>query len=371
VSTAPSHEPRWPGPWVDSPIFAGELGRRRSTLTAEDANRAAAFHRDGCVLLRGAVPDDLVDRARAGVEPLVGPASVRPDGGRVGTVEDAWAGGGVAAVRELAGQPGLTRLLRMLYEREPIPFRTVNGGWGTGGWGSGGQPRCDASDFGSFPARYGCAVWVALEDIPAGGPPLAYYPGSHRLADGMASEELLRELDLEPVDLVAGKGDAFVRSSHLVWADRPLPAGEAPGWWQVTHYYFAGCVYYSPAGSDLATGELVLREVTDIGSMVEVAPTFDGEPVVVTRSPDGRCRLGRGPGGGAPAAAGAAAAAAGAPAAAAAAPEAPPAPAAQLADVVEMLAASRAEVEALRTSRSYRLGNALISPVKRLADALR
>ena len=79
------------------------------------------------------------------------------------------------SVKELACHPKIMDTLKMLYEREPVPFQTLNFKVGTQQ-----KAHSDTLHFSSLPARYMCGVWVALEDITEDNGPLFYYPGSHR-----------------------------------------------------------------------------------------------------------------------------------------------------------------------------------------------
>ena len=50
-------------------------------------------------------------------------------------------------------------------------------------------------------------------------------------------------------------------------------------WSQVTHYYFEGCSYYTPAFSDPLAGNLYLRDITDISTGQVMPNTYVDRPI--------------------------------------------------------------------------------------------
>jgi hypothetical protein len=156
-----------------------------------------------------------------------------------------------------------------------------------------------------------CGIWVALEDVDAGNGPLFYHPGSHLLPElspadlaqsGDAPEyeryedyihALMEKRGIEPVEFHAKKGDALLWSSAIVHGGRPIRDEGRTRWSQVTHYFFEGCVYYTPVFSELIAGEFVLRETVKDMRTGEVVPlTFNGNPVVTQKLRNGRHHIG-------------------------------------------------------------------------------
>jgi len=192
----------------------------------------------------------------------------------------------------------------VLYEREPIPFQTLNFQVGTEQ-----HAHADAVHFSCIPPRYMCGVWVALEPTDSENGPLFYYPGSHRLPEltmydlGQTLEEvrydqyeefqyrLMEELGIEPVEFHAEKGDAFLWASNIVHGGRPVREAGRTRWSQVSHYYFEGGIYYTPVFSDPVTGRLLLKEIVDLKTMEPVAHSHNGRPLSVTKLSDGLCRV--------------------------------------------------------------------------------
>jgi len=226
-----------------------------------------------------------------------------PDVIKARRIQDAWSLG-VDSVRELAIYPPIQRLLRVLYEREPIPFQTLNFEWGTQ------QPgHSDSLHFSCLPPRYMCGVWVALEDTTATNGPLFYYPGSHRLPEVNVYDlgktvddpnyrnyeefqrELMGEMGIEAVELHARQGDVLIWSSNIVHGGRPVVDEGSTRRSQVTHYYFEGCAYYIPYLSEIPTGELYLKNVININTLAKQPHTYNGKPLSIAPLSDGRSRI--------------------------------------------------------------------------------
>lgn len=311
-------------PWVESPFFDFELDRRPD-LTEDEREMSRRFHRDGFLRIPHAVPDNLCDEVRAAVEPLFDdPAAVANR-----RVQDVWRDGH-EVVRRLATDVSIQAVLEKLYGRRPIPFQTLDFKWGTQQRG-----HSDSVHFSCMPARYMCGVWVALEDVGPDNGPLFYFPGSHRLPElngfdlgSMAGpgfydryEEvqdlLMGELGIEPLEFHAAKGDALVWSSNLVHGGRPVNAEGSTRWSQVTHYFFADCVYFQPHSSEFPTGEWRLLDVTDLNTLAPVQPNYNGHPVWIEPTVEGRSRISFRP------------------------PEAPPTPAAEPAPAAKAAAGGR------------------------------
>jgi ectoine hydroxylase-related dioxygenase (phytanoyl-CoA dioxygenase family) len=304
-------------PWVESPFFDQLL--ERSVLAEADRKLARQFHDEGYVILENLVGLDLIDRVAAEYPRLFDPAAtfreaprkVRPLLQRDSTrKQDAWWVS--SPVRELACFEPILRLLRIFYGRAPIPFQTLNFLPGTEQ-----GLHSDVMHFSSIPSRFMCGVWVALEDATLENGPLRYVPGSHRFSEvqldalGLWAEEegprlgasyaryehyleALVEVQGLPVkQLVVKKGGA------LVWAANLLHGGsriERPGSTrrsQVTHYYFEGCIYFTPVYSNASLGEIYLRKIFDIQRRRRVEPTLNGEKLDATPIGGGKYRLAR------------------------------------------------------------------------------
>jgi Phytanoyl-CoA dioxygenase (PhyH) len=337
-------------PWVESPWIEQDIIRRQ--LSPEMAAIARKYHTDGFAVIPGLIDHDLIARILDDlVEPLHG----------VNRVQDAWKYS--AAVRDLAIMPGVLDVLRTLYGREPVPFQTLNFEFGT-------QQRAhsDTVHFSSLPRRYMCGVWVALEDVDADNGPLFYYPGSQRLPDpffqrfglpaGLASydgyeaaqEALLEAHGFEPIEFHAKAGDALIWSANIVHGGKPILGEGRTRWSQVTHYFFDGCVYVTPLYSDPEVGEWFVRaDLENIATGQLAAQSYNHEPVHFEDLGNGRSRIHRG--------------------------TTVTPPAGELQAEIALLrhqAQERSDqLEALRTSRALRVGNAVVAPARWLRRRLR
>lgn len=195
--------------------------------------------------------------------------------------QDEWRN--MPAVKELACNEFILAKLKELYGRNPIPFQTLNFPIGTVQ-----NTHSDTIHFHSYPQRWMCGVWVALEDIADGNGPLHYYPGSHRLPvltmeDAgvtldyefddirktkaqkiyekyeLAIKELIEISGIKKKTLCIEKGDLLIWSANLLHGGDPIRETGSTRFSQVTHYYFEGCKYYTPLASDFNRSEIVYR----------------------------------------------------------------------------------------------------------------
>ncbi|GAB4026674.1 phytanoyl-CoA dioxygenase family protein [Spirosoma gilvum] len=262
-------------PWVESPFFAQEL--LKANLTAVLAKQVQSFATDGYLIFDPEIDESILDAAREGVQPLYG-NDLR--------TQDAWQT--VPAVRQVATAPKIMDMLRLLYQREPIPFQTLNFPVGT-------QQRThsDSIHFNSIPQRFMCGVWVALEDVRNDNGPLHYYPGSHKLPFYDLIDMGLKGSDAKTVEQIYGgtykqyeerlseiieahglkkeilnmpKGKAIIWSSNLLHGGEKILTPGSSRHSQVTHYFFENCVYYTPLRSDVTIDKLYIRTITNIAT---------------------------------------------------------------------------------------------------------
>jgi Phytanoyl-CoA dioxygenase (PhyH) len=272
-------------PWVESPFFSKLLSEK--TLTPEQTALAEHYNREGFAVLRNAIDKTLIDQAIAQIEGEY-PANLGDEPSRH---QDLWKTH--SRVRDIASLPQILDVLRFLYDRRPIPFQTLNFKFGT-------QQRAhsDTIHFSSLPGKFMCGVWVALEDTHTDNGPLFYYPRSHRSEEfnyfniGIEAkkdfseykeyedfmEAFMDSRQYERREIYMKKGDVLIWSSNLVHGGSPIRNSHATRWSQVTHYYFEGCLYYSPRFSDMFAGNLNLRPVVDISTGQLVQHTQNGKP---------------------------------------------------------------------------------------------
>ncbi|GAB3771760.1 hypothetical protein GCM10028818_10980 [Spirosoma horti] len=273
-------------PWVESPFFDDLLVKH--SLTPEQRDLVTHYNREGFVVLPQQVSHELIDRALQEIKGEY-PDNVGEEPARH---QDLWKK--YSTVRELASQPGIFDVLRLLYDREPIPFQTLNFKFGT-------QQRAhsDSIHFSCTPARFMCGVWVALEETSAENGPLFYYPRSHRQEEfnyfdlGIEAqgnyaeypkyedfvEEFMAAKGYERQEIHMKKGDVLIWSSNLIHGGMPITGGNVTRWSQVTHYYFEGCMYYSPRFSDMFSKNFNLRHVVNIATGKVVQHSENGKPI--------------------------------------------------------------------------------------------
>jgi hypothetical protein len=216
------------------------------------------FHETGYLIFDPGIPAATIDAAAREMlesEPIKG-----KDWHHGARLMDGWRDG--PAIRAIALWPRVLRLLRQMYDREPLPFQTLNFPVGT-------QQRAhsDAIHFNSDPPGYMCGVWVALEDIDPGNGGLVYYPGSHKLpvvtmedfAPGPGPKhyklyedhiaKMVEERKLPRAQATMKKGQALLWASNLLHGGGTHADKSRTRYSQVTHYFFEGCQYFTPLES--------------------------------------------------------------------------------------------------------------------------
>lgn len=254
-------------------------------MTTDLETLAQFFNEHGYVIIDPGIPEETIEAVNSSLNDLFVPTS-EPYFADETRVQDAWWFN--EHVREIALAPRIMDALRALYGREPVPFQTLN-------FRVGSQQRThsDIIHFDSIPYSYMCGVWMALEDVDLRNGPLHYYPGSQALprfdmrdvgttcteADGYSKyplyedfvEELVRAQRLERVELKMERGQALIWSANLFHGGSRILDTQRTRLSQVTHYYFEGCVYFTPLFSDFDVGRLSTRRVLDVRTR-ETAP---------------------------------------------------------------------------------------------------
>ncbi|WP_017718629.1 phytanoyl-CoA dioxygenase family protein [Kamptonema formosum] len=272
-------------PWVDSPFFSQLL--ECSSLDDATKKLAEQFAEDGYVIFDPEIED--FDRLAEDIIENLTPEYLRRQADRI---QDAWTFR--EPVRQIAAAPKVLSLLKVLYQREPIPFQTLS-------FSKGSQQKThsDTIHFHSVPARFMCGVWVALEDVDAQKGPLHYYPKSQKLPIfdlqdiGLNSynmewqefyplyenfiEALAVSQGLEKVDVSLRKGQAIIWAANLLHGGSPILDYNRTRHSQVTHYFFSDCMYYTPMYSDPFINRLYLRSIQNIVTGERVEPVYNGK----------------------------------------------------------------------------------------------
>lgn len=274
-------------PWIDSPFFASALAS--SELDPEMRRIVEEFAENGYVIIDPGVPDETIEAANRSLEGrFVLGGKPYSDETRI---QDAWIYS--QPVKDIAIAPRVLDILRVLYRREPIPFQTLNFRVG-----SEQRTHSDIIHFDSVPFGYMCGVWTALEDVDSRNGPLHYFHASHRMprfdmhdigitASGTTGyekyplyedfvEELMKAQRGERVELSLQRGQSLIWAANLFHGGTPIVDRGRTRLSQVTHYYFSGCLYYTPLFSDSGLGRIAVRSVADIRTGALVPQFYNG-----------------------------------------------------------------------------------------------
>jgi hypothetical protein len=276
-------------PWLNSPFFDALL--ERAELDEEMKKFVRTFAEQGYVIFDPQIPDSWIDGACSEVKDRFYPGSGNyfSDEKRL---QDGWLFG--ENVKKIANAPRVLELLEILYGRKPFPFQTLNFRVG-----SEQKTHSDQAYFDSIPHGYMCGVWVALEDVDETNGPLHYYPGSQKLPTfnihdlGLLASKTANPVDLVPryesfvealmpasglarQELRIQKGQALIWAANLYHGGCPILDRARTRATQVTHYYFEGCLYYTPLGSDPGLGRLMPRRILSARDGHEVPQYYNG-----------------------------------------------------------------------------------------------
>lgn len=267
------------------PSFEGSAEFEAGTQEEQAAARALA--RDGVAVIDPHIPD--FDAVAA--EVIRETTKLLPGRGRL---QDAWRK--IDAVRAVATNAHVLKLLRFAYGRQALPFQTLNFSVGTQQ-----KTHSDTVHFDCFPRHFMCGVWLAYEDTDAGNGALHYVPGSHRLpvlaledfgipgstyrTRDVVSRRYEQALDayvarmgLPKRVVPLRKGQALVWTANLFHGGEPIQEPGRTRYSQVTHYYFDQCLYTQPLWSELHGGRVMYKKVFDIAGNRYVTPMYNGKP---------------------------------------------------------------------------------------------
>ena len=171
-------------------------------------------------------------------------------------IQDAWRVSQKA--HELARHPTVLAALEELYGRPPLPFQTLNFNYGNEQ-----RAHADTIHFNSLPAGFVCGVLVALEDTHALSGPELYWPGTQAwspvtmqtvgVAPTIENYPLYEQYiggrliaEPPPQALLLKRGQAAIWNGNLVHCGSRREDLALTRHSQLTHYFFAGCKYYTP-----------------------------------------------------------------------------------------------------------------------------
>lgn len=192
---ASAAEGEFGGLWIDAPNASDLLAGRLETgsITSSDAEHISFFMANGYVVIRGAVPRNVVEAARSALEdcysgkfpglkfqcPSVSPED-RPWSAEMNDVPAKAIDSHMfsRALRDAMFAPAIMRFLGLIFDATPFASQTL-------GFlrGSAQEPHQDSAYVAySIPKNF-AATWIALEDVTPDAGELFYWPGSHRFPD--------------------------------------------------------------------------------------------------------------------------------------------------------------------------------------------
>ena len=273
-------------PWISSPFFEKILAD--SSLDQETKNLVQHYATYGYLIIEPEIEnfDETSQQIIQNLEPHY-QGNIR--------IQDAWKFN--EYVRKIAIAPKVLSLLRILYQREPIPFQTLNFPVGTQQ-----ATHSDTIHFNSVPSQFMCGVWVALEDIDTDNGPLHYYPKSQKLPvfdlldlglDATGSKTVhenyaiydqfiryyIQYLGLSKIDITLRKGQAMIWSANLLHGGSPILDANRTRHSQVTHYFFSDCIYYTPLFTDPFLKNIHTKEITNIATGEIVPHVYNGQKI--------------------------------------------------------------------------------------------
>lgn len=179
--------------WIDEDaVFQKNLDK----LPADIAPHISEMHDKGYTILKGAVAHDIVDQIVADKERIYSEPErfvLKNKGNYMDPIEltkldradrivDLYAVS--EAAREAIGAPMVTRILKMIFQDDPIAMQSIFFEYGS----QQSIHQDTAYVISSKPLKL-AAAWIALEDIAPGSGELIYYPGSHRFKHYLFSGE--------------------------------------------------------------------------------------------------------------------------------------------------------------------------------------
>ena len=287
LSATPSKSPLMNIPWTESPFFEQLLAE--SSYTDDIKAKIRFFSEKGYLILDPEVEDF------GGLSRTIITGLAEEQKKRGSRIQDAWRF--LPAVKTLACHPTLREWLKRLYQREPVPFQTLNFSVGTEQ-----ATHSDLIHFSSAPERFMAGVWFALEDVDEDNGPLHYYPGSHKLPVfdlhdiGLSKSTLKNREDqykqyeqfvktlmetsgFEKTTIRIKKGSCLIWSANLFHGGNPILDKSRTRHSLVTHYYFEQSRYYQPLYSDVYLGDIAWKNIVNIYTGKHEPHVYNGQKV--------------------------------------------------------------------------------------------
>lgn len=260
-------------PLVESPFFYSLL--KEKNLEKEDLSDLIKFYEDGYIIIDLNLSDQELKSIKTEIDSIEGTSIAQHEGYHYSKGKRIFEGWKLSEkIRSLSLHPKVIHKLKVLYERDCIPFQTITFNYGSN------QPfHSDTIHFHSKPERWLAACWVALEDMDENNGTLKYIPGSHRLPVydfydlGIKApkfneqiepyrkyeefiSELIKEKKLEQKIFKCKAGQALIWAANLLHGGIEIVDTDRTRYSNVTHYYFKDCdKYYSPMFSEAWNGQ--------------------------------------------------------------------------------------------------------------------
>lgn len=274
-------------PWCESPFFEELL--EKSSYDEKTKEQIRFFSENGYLVIDpeienfDVVAKDIID-------------SLKEQQSKHGSrVQDGWRY--QENIKKIACYPKIIEWLKILYQREPIPFQTLNFNKGTEQ-----ATHSDLIHFSAVPSRFMAGVWFALEDVDQNNGALHYYPGSNKLPIfdlhdiGMSKstlknrdaqyrnyeafvKKLMEKSAFKKETIAIKKGSCLIWSANLFHGGDPIVDKTRSRNTQVTHYYFEGCRYYNPLYSDVYMGDVAWKQIFNIRTGETVPHTYNRKQV--------------------------------------------------------------------------------------------
>lgn len=272
-------------PWTESPFFDDLV--EQSQYPSEIKEKIKFFSENGYLILQPEIEN--FDHLAQDII-----TSLKEEQQKHGSrVQDAWRY--QPSVKLLACHPTILEWLKILYQRNPIPFQTLNFCKGTEQ-----ATHSDLVHFSCVPQRFMAGVWFALEDVDQNNGALHYYPGSHKLPfydlhDFGMSKSTLKNRDrqykkyeqfvnalmkgFKKETIEIKKGSCLIWAANLFHGGDPIKDKTRTRHTLVTHFYFDQCRYYNPLYSDIYLGDVAWKEITDLRSGRKISHYYNGKKI--------------------------------------------------------------------------------------------
>ena len=268
---------------TDIPWFEKEDINKLKNIPAIYQNSAESLFHDGYCKLDIENIDSLIEEVNEGIfntlkkdNPKLNPSYYHYNSSP--RIIEAWKT--IPAIGKLANHDFVINFLKLMYEKTPLPFSTINF------LKSSEQPlHSDYMHFSSMPERFLTGIWFALEDIHINSGPLTIVKKSNKLpiitiddlgvdvpintkklkSNYTLYEEKVKSLveennlSIEPITIK--KGQCLVWSANTLHGGSKIIDEDLTRKSLVVHYHYSDCEYYNPGFSSFKNGNIAYRKL--------------------------------------------------------------------------------------------------------------